>query len=288
LDDRNDDLFDDLFEPFELDDGPPPPGETPPQPEPEPEPTPEPAPAARAATETVPCPSCGTRNPAHNRHCEACGARLSSEPLPVAPPPSARTSAGARALMVLAAAVLVVGLAAFLFNMFGGDDTAETTSTAPTTTTTAAVFEELVPTAVTASSELGDSFAAENLIDGDPDTEWQDASQRGAGAELTFTFAQPVRIVSIEIVNLPDDERFRRNYRVRGYVIEVDDLSIDIPGELDDDNEPQRIQIGTVATTSLTFQVNTTYPAEAVDDSTPFLELAIADVRFFGSQAPSS
>ena len=65
------DSFDDLFEPFELEDGPPPASSSPaPEPTPpaapiEPEPAPEPV-------ATVPCPSCGTHNPAYNRHCEAC------------------------------------------------------------------------------------------------------------------------------------------------------------------------------------------------------------------------
>ncbi len=100
-----------------------------------------------------------------------------------------------------------------------------------------------------------------------------------------FTFAQPVRIVSIEIVNLPDVDRYRRNYRIKDLVIKVDDLSIDIPGSLDDDNEPQRIQLGTVGTTRLTLEVRTTYPAESVGDLTPFVELAVADIRFFGKPA---
>lgn len=282
MDERNDDLFDDLFEPFELDDGPPPPGETAPPPEPEPEQVPEPDAPAPTAT----CPSCGTANPANNLHCEACGARLSSDPLPVATPPAGGTSAGMRALLVLIAILLVVAAGALIINLRGddGDGSAATTSTS-STSTTEPVFQKLIPTDVEASSELGQSFAAENLLDDDPETEWQDASLRGSGAELTFTFAQPVRIVSIEIVNLPEVERYRRNYRIRGYVIKVDDLSIDIPGELNDDNEPQRIQIGTVGTTQLTLEVRTTYPAESVGDQTPFLELAIADIRFFGTPA---
>ena len=279
MDERNDDLFDDLFEPFELDDGPPPQEEAP-RPEPEPEPEPE----APAQVPTINCPSCGTANPANNRHCEACGARLSSDPLPVAPQPMARSSAGMRALLVLIAILLIVAVGALIINLRSdGAEGTSTTSPPETTTTTEPVFVELIPTDVEASSELGQSFSAENLLDNDPDTEWQDASLRGNGAELTFTFAQPVKIQSIEIVNLPDSERFRLNYRIRGFVIKVDDLSIDIPGELDDDNEPQSVQIGTVGTTRLTIEIRTTYPAESVGEQTPFLELALADIRFFGT-----
>ncbi len=282
MDDRNDEMFNDLFEPFELDEGPPPPDETA-APEPEPEAVVR---VDEASTDVVSCPSCGTSNPATNRHCEACGARLSTEPLPVAPLPMQGASPGARALTVLAAVVLVVAVAVLIRNLTTGDDDGQTT--APTTTaatTTTVAFEELVPTSVSASSELGDSFAAENLLDNNPDTEWQDLNQRGNGAELTFTFAQPMRIVSIEIVNLADEDRFKRNYRIKGYVIDVDDLAIQISGELDDDNDPQRINIGTVSTTRLTLEVRTTYPAQAVGDQPPFTELALADVRFFGSPA---
>lgn len=270
-------MFDDLFEPFELEDGPPERRTDEPEPEPEHTHPPDTGPA-------ITCSSCGTANPGSNRHCEACGARLSSDPLPVAPMPGSAPSPGARALTVLAAVVLIAGIAAIIINLTGDDETepaaSSSTTTAPPTTV---AFEELIPTTVTASSALGDSFAPENLLDNNPDTEWQDASQRGNGAELTFSFAQPVRIVNLEVVNLQDDERFRLNYRIKGYVITVDDLAINISGELDDDNEPQRIPIGTVGTTSLTIEVRTTYPAQSVDDKPPFDELALADVRFFGS-----
>ena len=103
---KDKDPFDDLFEPFELEDGPPPPGSEPP---PAP-PTQAKPPQASAPVEQAACPSCGAFNPAYNRHCEQCGARLTKEPLPVAPAPMVRATPGGRALSVLAAAVLVVAL----------------------------------------------------------------------------------------------------------------------------------------------------------------------------------
>lgn len=277
MDDRNDEIFDDLFEPFELDDGPPPPGETP-----EPEETVE---ETEPQAQLIACPSCGTANDSHNVHCEACGARVSTGPLPVAPPPPGGSSPGVRALTVLAAVVLLAALAALIINLLDDDESGDAATTSSTTlaTVTTVAFEELIPTSVSASSQLNDSFAASNLIDNDTDTEWQDQNQRGNGATISFTFAQPVRIVSIEVVNLPDDTRFKQNYRIKGYVIVVDDLSIELSGELEDSNEPQRIQVGTVGTTTLTLEVRTTYPAQAVGDKPPFTELALADIRFFGS-----
>ncbi len=273
------DSFDDLFEPFELEDGPPPVTQTPrasQQPEPETDPGDEDVPM-------VSCPSCGTANPSYNRHCEACGARLSTAPMPVAPPPMLRATPGSRALGVLVAVVLIVVLVALFMNIFGGDDEAVpvTTTIAPATTVEE-IVQELQPSTVDATSELGTQWVAENLIDGNLATEWQDRSLSGRGAVLTFRFSQPVAITEIEIYNLPDDVRFRQNFRIRGYRITVDDLSYEITGQLANVNTRQVIQVASISTRTLTLEVTTTYESEPVDDGVPFTELALADVRFFG------
>ena len=123
--DKPDEPLDELFEPFELEDTPT--GETR-----RAVPRPKEAPAGRAGgggkggpPAGVPCPSCGTLNPPSNRHCDSCGARLSQAPLPVAPQPMLRTTAGARALMVLAGVILTVAVLALAVNVFrNGDGTA--------------------------------------------------------------------------------------------------------------------------------------------------------------------
>jgi hypothetical protein len=273
--------FDDLFEPFELDDGPPPPSD---RPEPRPE-----APASSAQSTvgdaaTVACPSCGSANAAHNRHCEQCGARLSQEPLPVAPPPTLRTSPGGRAIGVLAAVTLLVALAALAFNIFGGDDTAAPTSTTAPTSTIPPAARELFAASVEASSFLP-GWEPENLIDGDPSTHWNDESLHGIGAWLTFRFSEPVSITEIELQNLVDDEKFKRNYKVQGYLITTDDLTVEFSGRLDNVNAPQRVPIASLATRELTVQVASTYPAESAGDKPPFDELALLSIRFFGNDA---
>ena len=278
------DSFDDLFEPFELEEGPPPPG-APPR-----EPRPQRAADVDESVALVSCPSCGTANPAYNRHCEACGARLSTAPLPVAPPPMVRATPGGRALAVLVAVVLIVTLVALFLNIFGGDEPEVTTTTvAPTTTdatsTTLRPVQELTPQTVEASSELGTNWRAENLIDGSLATEWQDRSLAGEGAVLTFRFAQPVAINEIEIYTIPEEDRFRQNHRIRGVLITVDDLSFEIPFELRNINTRQTIPVASVETLVLTIEVTSTYPSEAVDGGTPFSELAVADIRFFGQLA---
>jgi hypothetical protein len=184
---------------------------------------------------------------------------------------------------VLAAVVLVVALAALIFNVFGGSD--DTAAPEDTTTSTAAATPvaavELFASSVKASSEI-DGHEASSVIDGDPATDWNDEGLRGKDAWLEFTFAQPVQLTEIELQNLEEDERFKRNYKIQGYVITVDDMDIEIPGRLENTNDPQRIPIASLGTSSLIVRVTSTYTAEPAGDRPPFNELALQGVRFFG------
>lgn len=277
----NDGSYEDLFEPFELDElpaegemvsespivAPPPPVSTDP------------------ATPTVRCASCGALNPAHNRHCEDCGARLSQSPLPVAPPPMVRSTPGGRALGVLLAVLAIVALFALFLNIFrgGGDETAATNITTTSSTAAPLVTQtELTPASVEVTSELS-GFEGSNLIDGDITTYWNDSSQRGVGAVLTFTFAQPVAISELELVNIPDETPFRRNYRIKDFQVEVDDLAIELPYSMPDSSEPQRFSLNSLETRRVTLTVLSTYVGEPVGDQPSFTELALAEVRFFGT-----
>ena len=150
----------------------------------------------------------------------------------------------------------------------------------PTTIPVAAV--ELFPVSVEASSFLN-GHDPEHLIDGDSDTDWNDNSSRGVDAWLRFSFSQPVRITEIELQNLLDDDRFKKNYKIQGYLITTDDLSIDISGRLTNTNDAQRVPIASLGTTELLIEVKSTYPAEPAGDRPPFNELALQSVRFFGS-----
>ncbi len=271
--DKGVDPFDDLFEPFELD-APPPAGAEPPPPQPE--------------AHMVACPSCGTQNPAHNRHCESCGARIAQDPLPVAPQPMLRTTPGARALGILAAVILIVAVLALIVNFLtdsGGDEdaTTGTDGTVPSTEVTPPILavDQLIPTRVTATSELS-GFGADALIDGDPTTSWNDASLKGVGAELTFFFAAPVQISQIVIQNVEDNDRFLRNYRIEGLEIRLDDLGVPIIRTLQDTTTQQTLDIGSLETNTVTMRVTSTYEAQPVGNRTPFEELALQEVQFFG------
>jgi hypothetical protein len=288
-DDRNDQL-DDLFEPFELPDPPPraTEGTAPP---------PMGVPATPAsvsqthvtaenmAVGSVSCPACGATNPSYNHHCERCGSRLNTDPMPIAPAPASRTSAGARALGVLAAVVLIVVLVAVMVNIFrsgDGEVAGPETSSTSSTTTQPVIVTELIPASVKASSQLPGNFSPENLIDGDPETRWNDNSARGVDAWLEFTFATPVQITEMEFQNVSDDTKFQQNYKIQGYTITVNDLNVPISGRLQNSNEPQRVRIASLDTFTLRVDVSTTYPAEPVGDAPPYNELALEEVRFFG------
>ena len=280
------DPFDDLFEAFELEEGPPPRGEDEPESAARPEKPVEPAaePVAPEPEPSLVCTSCGSSNPAHNRHCEECGARLGSGPLPVAPAPMIRATPGSRALTVLGGVLLIVLVAVLFLNLRGDGSTPTTTEGATSTTSLGPNIINLLPFSVDASSSFP-GFEAGNLIDDDRDSYWNDNSLRGNNAWLEFSFAQPVQLTEIELQNLEDEEKFRRNYRIKSLVITVDDLQIEIPFQMDDSNSPQRIQIGSLATTVVRIDVRSTYPAEQYEGGVPFDELALQEVLFFGTTA---
>ncbi len=243
--------------------------------------------APAPVTQYVNCPSCGAANPAHNRHCEECGARIAQGPLPVAPQPMIRTTAGARALAVILVAVAVVALLAWGFNaLFGGDDEPSAQETSTTTTTSgAAAPEQFIPISVTCSSELNENFGCSNLIDG-TERYWNDQSAQGRDAQIEFTFAEPIAIEQIVFKNVGDDASFNRNFRVKGFEIITDDLpDRSIIEQLDDSNRSQLIEVASLRTRQLTFRVTSTYAAEAVAGETPFNELAIDEIEFYGRAA---
>ncbi|HDK46030.1 MAG TPA: hypothetical protein ENG94_07100 [Actinobacteria bacterium] len=232
----------------------------------------------------VTCPSCGAANPSTNRHCEQCGARITQGPLPVAPQPMIRTTAGARALAVILGTVAVVALLAFAFNsLFGSKEPAVPPTSSTTSTTVAAVPVKIVPINWHCSSELNATLSCDNLFDGQDSTYWNDASAKGKGAEIEVTFAQPYALQTIVFKNVSDDEKFTMNYKVKGFEIDFDDLP-DAPfiDQLDNTNRAQPIAVTSFSTTQITFKVTSTYESKSVGGKTPFNELAIAELEFWG------
>ncbi len=132
---------------------------------------------------------------------------------------------------------------------------------------------------VAGSSEL-ENFEAKYLIDG-TDRAWNDASLRGTGAELTFTFTDPVQIDEIAVHHLTDPERYARNYRIAQLALAVDGEPVlvttipDAPGAHLFDVEREGSMV--------TLRVLDVYPAETFGGSPPFEELAVGEVEFWGS-----
>jgi hypothetical protein len=275
MDDDSLDTFDDLFEPFGL------------------EGRPDDAKRATGGHTVVPqaltgallCAACGNPNDPENRHCDKCGARLVRSQMPVAPQPMLRTTAGARALIVLASVVLAVALLALVVNLFsgGGATTAESTTSTSTTIETVEI-SEVAPIRVNCTSELA-AYPCTALLDGNADTSWN-ALDGGVGTELTFLFSPPVQITEMIIQNLQDECRFLRNARIRGIEVLVDDLTQTTIKELEDSQEPQRIVIGSLRTSSLTLRVTSAFPGQSCEGDEPFTELAAEDVFFYGRATP--
>lgn len=285
MDDDSIETFDDLFEPFGLEGGPGKQG--PPQPRRPGASTGRPAPQQpQPMAGAYPCASCGNVNDPANVHCDRCGARLVRSQMPVAPQPMLRTTAGARALIVLATVVLAVAMLALLVNLFsgGGDPTADETTSSTATSVAAVPITQLTPIRVTCTNELT-SFPCSALLDGDPATSWN-AAEGGIGSEITFLFSPPVQITELIIQNVEDECRFLRNHRIRGVEVLVDDLTQATVQELDDSRDPQRIQVRSLRTSSLTLRVTSGYNAQSCEGNEPYTELAAQDIYFYGRETP--
>ena len=140
------------------------------------------------------------------------------------------------------------------------------------------------PVRVDCTSELN-AFPCEALIDDDPDNAWN-AEAGGVGTSITFYFSPPVQITEVIFYNLEDTERFTRNARIKGIEIVIDDLPQSTIAELEDSNEPQRVPVRSLRTSSVTITITSAYPGQVYDGREPFYELALQEIEFFGRVAP--
>ena len=241
--------------------------------------------------DTIECPSCQATNPAGNRHCQQCGARLQQGALPTAPRPAVQSTAGVRAAVAISALFLVVVLAAVIFNFArGGDNGANGTTTSTGQITTTA--QSSTPNApLTVLSETCDpqgigTLQCSNLTDGSNTTEYQinwEALSTVPDAKVTITlsFEVAMTIDRIEWVNIIDETRFRQNHKARGVSFVADNALIPVPAEIQNQAGGHFISFAAVGAHRITIEVVSTWLPEVVDNQT-FRELAIAEIVVWG------
>lgn len=237
------------------------------------------------------CPSCGVEQNSTNRHCEQCGARLGQRRIAVATPPLRSVNAGGRALGVIVVVIALVVVAALVISAVrnGGDDgngadTVVTDSTVTTSTvTTLQAVDAHRPFSITCSSEYNATLGCDNLID-EVEDYWNDGSLRGEDAWIIATFDYPISFKRVLLVNVDNEEKFRRNYRVRVMEIEANDIpGVPFRGDIPNANDrPHPVRVETGATTELRIEIKATWPSEAVSGGQGFDELAIQELEFWG------
>ena len=236
----------------------------------------------------IQCPSCGSPNPANNRHCEECGARLSQGPLPVAPRPAVQATAGVRAAMAIAGLLAIVVIGALVFNIFSDDETTPTTLADDTTvapSTTLPTPEPLSILTETCSISGLASLGCDNLTD-DDGGEYQfnwDTREEGTDVVIELILAERSVITGVVWTNLAeDDDGLRQNYRAQS--ISINGGAADVLFELQDQGGAQALQFASMGTLAVTITVNQAYLPVPVGDRV-FSELAIQQIELIGYPA---
>lgn len=219
----------------------------------------------------VSCSICWSANPASNRFCQNCAARLGLRPGYSPARSGVRSTPFSGGVLTVYFGLGLVFLVVLLVVALGGDDDPPPTTVSPTVPATtsnsepAAPFSgdpvgsrSLTPNGVVASSELSTEFAATNLVDGDTDTVWRDASLHGDGALLTFRFDQSVTVDAVVIIGIPDDEAFHRSFRIRGFRLDPGGGAPTVEDQVPDSPDPYRIDLGGIETTGIVLEVLST------------------------------
>jgi hypothetical protein len=213
-------------------------------------------------------------------------------PAPPTSPATARPQGSAatprRALAVAggAAALLLVGAAAVAGLRSGSADAGGAGSPASGTgaAADAVPVDPATVRASASSTQRADgavSYAAGNTLDGRPQTAWNSHGQ-GVGASLTYTFASPVDLRSVTVLNGYQKVRrghgggtvdlYALNDRVKTFTVVTD--AGRVPWNLRDDRTPQTLTHGFGRTRTVRLEVTGIYP------SAKYHDLAVSDVTF--------
>ena len=144
-----------------------------------------------------------SRQPAGNRHCQECGARLDQSPLPTAPRPAVQATPVSEQHLRSAGLLFVVIVIALLFNVFGGNGTASETTIGVTTTIASAITEPAVVDILDQQCDpdgLG-SFTCINLTSGSDaeyQVNWEEIQDAEGNIVIKMFFRQPMIVTRID------------------------------------------------------------------------------------------
>ena len=115
-------------------------------------------------------------------------------------------------------------------------------------------------------SSTAEGFSCDSLIARRSEQGWNNDPNSDEPIEFVFTFAPEVALEQVVLKNATDEERYTRNLKVQGFVIETDDMGGAVETNvIPEASGPHVINVATVGTTELTFRVTSTYPSEALD-----------------------
>lgn len=253
-----------------------------PPPEPEPDTSTEPK-----ATRSVTCPSCGAPNPASNRHCQECGARLKQGPLPTAPRPAVPATAGVRAAFAISGLLFLVIVVAVMFNIFGNGDGAVAQETTTTTTIQPVLQDpdviDILDQQCTPAGLGG--FPCANLTNGTTDeyqVNWEELLREEGTITIRLSFREPMFVSRIEWTNISDnDVRFGQNYRARGLVINAQNAVTEFVHELADTPGTQSFDFAAINATWIEIRVESAWQNQVLEGNA-WPDLAIEGIQVIG------
>ncbi len=265
--------------------------------------------ATAPASAMVACPSCGTLNPTQKVFCQSCGTDLRDVARADGPAGTARAgarsdaAAGSSGLPFWLPIVLVIGLVAGVGLVVAGivmrpapvppgATTAASATFTPTlppsgaTSPSANASVQLTPLDAKASSVVGNraKFKADNVIDGDLETCWQEgaAEEKGQWIEVSFAPSTVDYVVIYSGYQLSGDT-FHGNRRPENVLVTVNGGT---PAAfiLADSEQPQRLDLDdTPGATAVRIEIDSSFDAVKTQyKGSPFDDVAITEIRVFG------
>ena len=103
---------------------------------------------------------------------------------------------------------------------------------------------------------------------------------------MTFTFDTPVRVDAVVISGIADDAVFHKSDRIRTFRLDPGGGGELVEGEIPDEPDPHRVDLGGVVTSLIVLEVVSTYRGEEHDGDPPTEQLAVAEVEILGQAVP--